>query len=343
MSDKPVLNTPGELLLEAREAAGLDLHQVEERTKIPLAILRSLELDEYHKISGPLYVNSFLRTYAADVGLDPAHILDLYVKFSGEVVNVGVAPDPEAVWVDEEVEIRRVGIPWKMIGLAAGAIVVVIIVIVWLVGMRGDAAGIDNGSDNGTAETVHESLLPESAPVGTGDAADSEVPAEGVTESTSDGDAESNEAGSTNGGASDALSTPPQTPAASPATAPARTLPTVRAGTPEISFRDGAYWPVVLRLLCDSPVNAQIIRDGDSDTPKVAWLLDPDSYPVLPEAGIQHGRPYSTRQGLVVYWGARDQFSLKLDRTSGVEISLNGRVRDITNLQPGQEIILFVP
>lgn len=330
MSDKPVLHTPGELLLEAREAAGLDLHQVEARTKIPLAILRSLELDEYHKISGPLYVNSFLRTYATDVGLDPAHLLDLYMRFSGEAVGTGPVPGGEAVWVDEEVEIRRVGVPWRTVALGVGAVAVLVVLIVWLVGLRGCSSDDGGAAEGPATESIHESLLAGSPASET---------AEPLAAEPVPGDASVAES---RGGATPVVrENPGVQPAA--AAAPARNLPAMRPGTPELRFQDGAYWPVVLRLLCDKPVNAQLVRDGDRSTPKVAWLLDPAAYPPLPETGIEHGRPYATRQGLVVYWGARDQFSLKLDRTDGVRVALNGKDRDISNLQPGQEIILFVP
>ena len=109
---------------ELSTQGGLTLDEVAERTKIPVPILHSLELDEYHKISGPLYVNSFLRTYAADVGVDPARVLDLYARFSGEVVAGASEPEAPAVWTEEEVTIQRVGLPWVRIGLAAVLIVV---------------------------------------------------------------------------------------------------------------------------------------------------------------------------------------------------------------------------
>ncbi len=68
MNDKPLLKTPGEMISEAREAQDLSIALLSERTKIPPKVLSALELDEYHKISGPLYIKSFLRTCATDLG-----------------------------------------------------------------------------------------------------------------------------------------------------------------------------------------------------------------------------------------------------------------------------------
>ena len=85
MSDHSLPKTPGELISEAREAQDLTIAQLSERTKIPPPVLASLELDEFHKISGPLYIKSFLRTCALDLGLDPQTVLNQYNKFSGEM------------------------------------------------------------------------------------------------------------------------------------------------------------------------------------------------------------------------------------------------------------------
>ena len=347
MTDMPVLKTPGELLLEARQAAGLGLDLVSESTKIPLGILQSLENDEYHKISGPLYVNSFLRTYAVDLGLDPVVVLEAYAKFSGEVIVTGPTPDPEAVWVDEEVKISRVGPPWGMIGMVAGALVVLVLLVFWLTSLRGCSAD-EVDSDIGKESTpVRESLLAEPPP-SSSTLSSQVVSNESVTDS---GDAvdepetsDDSPTGSANG------TTPVESPGhedqpaivTRPVDVPNPKLPAAVPGNAGILFQYGRRWPVVLRLLCDEPVAAQVVRDGERSFMQVSWSDTDESYALLPSEGIQQGRPYRTSQGLVVYWGARDQFSLKLGRTRGVEVTLNGEIRDIDDLLSGQEIILFL-
>ena len=333
MTDKPVLKTPGELLVEARQAAGLELDLVSERTKIPVAILRSLELDEYHKISGPLYVNSFLRTYAVDLGLDTGRVMEAYKKFSGDVVATGSVPDSETVWEEEEVRISRVGVPWGVVGPAIGAVVVLVVLVLWLTSQRGCSAG-DSGFEAGAdSSPLPESLLAE--PQSSGSAlSDNSDPGESLQDLSGASDASL---------AADLPGREGPSTIAEQTELPVPTLPDAVAGDAGITFQDGRRWPVVLRLLCAEPVRAKVVRDGERGFREVGWLDPGESYPVLTSEGLKHGFPYRTRQGLAVYWGARDQFSLKLDRIEGVEISLNGRVRNIDDLQPGQEIILFVP
>lgn len=121
--------TPGEMLREARERRGLNYEQLQERTKIPVRMLIALERDEYHKLSGPLYVKSFLRSFAVAVELDPDHIIAIYDQSTtGKVAEQDAAA---AVWTEEEVAVTRVGVnygPWLRRG-AIGAVVLVVLVL----------------------------------------------------------------------------------------------------------------------------------------------------------------------------------------------------------------------
>ncbi len=87
MSDSGENLTPGEMLAAARAKTALSLEQMAENTKIPLNMLRAIEMDEYHKISGDLYVKSFLRSYAGEVGLDPEEMIELYHLFTGATAH----------------------------------------------------------------------------------------------------------------------------------------------------------------------------------------------------------------------------------------------------------------
>jgi cytoskeleton protein RodZ len=66
----------GDRLRNAREAKGLSLEAVEERTRIRAAYLRALEDETFERLPGPAYVKGFLRTYATALGLDPAPLLE---------------------------------------------------------------------------------------------------------------------------------------------------------------------------------------------------------------------------------------------------------------------------
>ncbi len=330
MNDRPVVHTPGELLVAAREGAGLSLDDVAERTKIPIAVLRALELDEYHKVSGPLYVNSFLRTYAADIGLEPALVLEAYARFSGEVIGVSGEAESANVWTEEEVQIRRVGLPWGLIGAAAGAVLVLVLLGLWIFGGGDD--GTDATADSAEPVARRESLLSDELPAVTGDT----LPAEFDSM-----------AGATTAGTDDSPTSAPESAAVAeesnvPPAARSESLPAADAGVPALMFGDGARWPLVLRVVTAVPVGVQVVRDAEREPHTVDWPAASDAASGLPTVGVRHGEPYRVREGWAVYWGARDQFSLRLDSTEGVVVTLNGRRRDLSGLKPGQEIILFL-
>jgi len=56
------LKTPGERLQEARKASGRGLADMAAETKIPVHLLEAIEMDDFHRLSGPIYVKSFLKT-----------------------------------------------------------------------------------------------------------------------------------------------------------------------------------------------------------------------------------------------------------------------------------------
>jgi cytoskeleton protein RodZ len=57
---------------------GLDVADLEARTKIRAKYLRALENEEFSMLPGTTYVRTFLRTYAEMLGLDPHLLLDEY-------------------------------------------------------------------------------------------------------------------------------------------------------------------------------------------------------------------------------------------------------------------------
>jgi cytoskeleton protein RodZ len=76
---------PGARLRAAREAKGLSISDVASRTKVRADLLTLIEEGRFSELPEPVFTRSFLRTYAAAVGLDPAEIADSYQK---------VAPPP---------------------------------------------------------------------------------------------------------------------------------------------------------------------------------------------------------------------------------------------------------
>lgn len=63
-------------------ALKIDVHEVEEATKIRAKYLRALENEEFNLLPGSAYVRSFIRTYADYLGLDSRALLDRYRAIS---------------------------------------------------------------------------------------------------------------------------------------------------------------------------------------------------------------------------------------------------------------------
>jgi cytoskeletal protein RodZ len=120
MNDETAPRTPGELLRDGREARGLSVEEVSDCTKIPPRLVEAIERDEYHKLSGGLYVKSFLRTYAGCVGLDAEELLALY----DQATHADPPPPPaDGTWAEEETTVRRIGVS---AGVVVGRIAAVI-------------------------------------------------------------------------------------------------------------------------------------------------------------------------------------------------------------------------
>ena len=60
----------GAILAQTRERLGLELPDVEQRTKIRVKYLRALEDEDWEVLPAPAYTRGFLRAYAEELGLD---------------------------------------------------------------------------------------------------------------------------------------------------------------------------------------------------------------------------------------------------------------------------------
>lgn len=59
----------GTMLQTARERQGTSLPQLAATTKIPVSLLRAIEENDFDKVPPGIFVRSFIRTYAAEVGI----------------------------------------------------------------------------------------------------------------------------------------------------------------------------------------------------------------------------------------------------------------------------------
>lgn len=75
----------GGTLRQAREGRGISLRQIAARTKISVAALEALERNDISKLPGGIFSRSFVRSYAAEIGLDPdATVQEFLDRFQGE-------------------------------------------------------------------------------------------------------------------------------------------------------------------------------------------------------------------------------------------------------------------
>ncbi|MBX5495729.1 MAG: helix-turn-helix domain-containing protein [Bryobacteraceae bacterium] len=78
-SPQPIL-----ALSSRREAAGISLNQIIESTKISRHFLEAIEAERFGELPGGIFDTSYIRQYAAAIGMDPSPVLDLYRKRTGQ-------------------------------------------------------------------------------------------------------------------------------------------------------------------------------------------------------------------------------------------------------------------
>jgi len=70
----------GPLLRQIREAVGVELREIAERSKIGMAYLQALEGEVFGKLPAPVYVRGFLAEYARALGLDAERVKQTYLE-----------------------------------------------------------------------------------------------------------------------------------------------------------------------------------------------------------------------------------------------------------------------
>lgn len=127
----------GASLRDARRRYGMDVREVEERTKIRAKYIRALENEDWETLPAPAYVRGFLRTYGPMVGLDGEMLVDEFRRrYGSEVAPSGLAP-PDPVLTGR----RRTGERPPSRGpliLAVAAVIVILVLLLGLFGSDGD-------------------------------------------------------------------------------------------------------------------------------------------------------------------------------------------------------------
>src|ERR1044072_6272743 len=80
----------GGKLRDARERRAVSLRQIANATKISVGALEALERNHISRLPGGIFSRAFVRSYAIEVGLDPAETIQEFIaQFPNETVTAG--------------------------------------------------------------------------------------------------------------------------------------------------------------------------------------------------------------------------------------------------------------
>lgn len=116
------LETAGQVLCRAREAAGFARSQVAELTKIPERHLLAIEQDDFAALPARAYAVGFSRTYARALGLDEAEIARM-VRTELDGAHAEPAPRAATFEPGDPARIPSSAFAWLAAVLAIGVIV----------------------------------------------------------------------------------------------------------------------------------------------------------------------------------------------------------------------------
>ncbi|WP_439533189.1 helix-turn-helix domain-containing protein [Polymorphobacter sp.] len=113
------------MLAAARRAAGIELAEIAQNTRVPLRHLRALEADSHDALPALPYAQGFVRAFARAVSLDP----DVMVaRFRAETSKQPHVPTPTAMAALDE---RRLPAPGLVIASLVALVVVIGLLSAW--------------------------------------------------------------------------------------------------------------------------------------------------------------------------------------------------------------------
>jgi len=125
----------GAQLRKAREAKGLSLAHIAAVTKISVRALEAVERNDYSRLPGGIFMRSFVRAYAGEVGLDPAVALKAFLAECPEDIASVPTGAPESIdGPTTERWYHRV--PWGRLGLAGIVVAAIVGSAVYLYSRR---------------------------------------------------------------------------------------------------------------------------------------------------------------------------------------------------------------
>jgi cytoskeletal protein RodZ len=136
----------GATLRDARRRYGMEVREVEDRTKIRARYIRALENEDWETLPAPAYVRGFLRTYGQMLGLDGEMLVDEYRRRYGETeAAAGPPPSESPLSARQRSGERRPSRALLIVAVLAG-----IVVLLLIIGLLG---GSDDGGDEQSRQT----------------------------------------------------------------------------------------------------------------------------------------------------------------------------------------------
>lgn len=88
----------GRALIEAREAAGVDMRWVSDTTKIQMRYIEALENEDWSKLPGGMIGRGFVRIIVQELGADTDKMLALYAAVRSEETPNPIKPPHDTDW-----------------------------------------------------------------------------------------------------------------------------------------------------------------------------------------------------------------------------------------------------
>lgn len=147
----------GTQLKQARENRGISLRQIATSTKISVVALEALERGDFSRLPGGIFSRAFVRSYAAEVGLNPDEVVAQFlVELGAALPAEDDTPRPDVTDDDRAFleRQRKAGMALR-IGLAVLALLIIAMVVAWQ---------MTRGAGSGRAPATDASPAPGAAP-----------------------------------------------------------------------------------------------------------------------------------------------------------------------------------
>ncbi len=123
------INNAFHSLKEKREALGLTLKDIFQRTRITAVNLEAIENGKLHLLPVPIYTRNFIKTYARALGIDSKPILDAY---EGHLNSLQIAQTPSPENVQNKISFLTTISQYKVYLLVATVLIFIVIVSIFI-------------------------------------------------------------------------------------------------------------------------------------------------------------------------------------------------------------------